>query len=223
MMIYLKNEDVVLFQGDSITHGGRGENQRDLNHVMGHGYQEMLAGRLALENVDTAPTFINRGVSGDRTVDLLNRWDADTIAIKPTVLSILIGVNDCLIPQNGADRAYSKNLTALLNRTKEALPDVKLILCEPFAFLPSDISSDEERSFHQKRIDLVRSCSVHAELTAKQFDAVFVPFWFALKQQEKRRPAGSVIWDGIHPTTLGHAILAECWYNTVQKAEILRK
>ena len=93
-MIYLKKSDVVLFQGDSITHGGRGENPKDQNHVLGHGYQSLIAGRLAMENLERMPKFYNRGVSGDTTANLLSRWEKDAMDLKPTVLSLLIGVNN---------------------------------------------------------------------------------------------------------------------------------
>lgn len=222
-MIYLRNDDVVLFQGDSITHGGRGLNQADLNHVLGHGYQEMLAGRMALENMERTPSFLNRGVSGDRLRDLAERWEQDTLALRPTVLSILVGVNDCHVPKSGLDRIYDKEFRALLDRTKEALPDVRLIICEPFAFMPPQIGGEEERAFYQKRIELLQSFSVHAQIIAREYEAVFVPFWFALLQQIKRTAPERVIWDGIHPTTLGHTIMADTWYRAVQNAGILRE
>ena len=45
-MITLKSGDTVLFTGDSITHGGRGYCM-DGNHILGHGYQEIVCGYLA--------------------------------------------------------------------------------------------------------------------------------------------------------------------------------
>lgn len=38
----------ILFQGDSITDGGRSRNE-DLNHVLGHGYAYLISSRLGME------------------------------------------------------------------------------------------------------------------------------------------------------------------------------
>lgn len=220
-MIYLKSTDVILFQGDSITHGGRGENRKDLNHVLGHGYQALLAGRFAMENLEHIPVIYNRGVSGDTTGDLLSRWDRDTLALAPTVLSILVGVNNCIVPTGGADRIYYKELCELLSRTREALPETKLILCEPFAFPLSSYGGEEERNFVQRRIELVRSCAAHAKIAADNFGALFVPFWRVLEDYVRRCPTDSVIWDGVHPTYIGHEIMARFWYDTVDRSGML--
>ena len=64
-MIKLGKQDVLLFQGDSITHGNRVESDWDMNHVLGHGYQFILAGKIGLDNYKTCPKIVNRGISGD--------------------------------------------------------------------------------------------------------------------------------------------------------------
>ena len=53
-MIKLKENDVILFQGDSITDGNRGRHS-DLNHVHGHGYQYILASELGADNITVFP------------------------------------------------------------------------------------------------------------------------------------------------------------------------
>ena len=69
----LTDKDVVLFSGDSITDGNRGKSM-DCNHIMGHGYQYIVAGRLALDNAEVMPKFINKGYSGENAIDLLEKW-----------------------------------------------------------------------------------------------------------------------------------------------------
>ena len=218
-MIYLKTEDILLFQGDSITHGNRGENQSDLNHVLGHGYQFMLAGRLLLENLPRSPFIVNRGVSGAATGNLLARWDADALALRPTVLSILIGVNNCWGGAPDAPAVFAREFAALLNRTREALPGCRLILCEPFGFVPPpERESPTKQSLF--RIELVRACAETVRAEAQSAGAVFVPFWSALAPYEQKSAPGTVIWDGVHPTVLGHEIMARCWYETVDKSGV---
>ena len=88
----------ILFQGDSITHGGRGG---DPNHFLGHGYQFIIAAKYGAQYPDRKLVFLNRGVSGDTVAKLQARWKADTLDLKPDLFSILIGVNDsprCFAP-----------------------------------------------------------------------------------------------------------------------------
>lgn len=134
-MIRLSRDDLVLFIGDSITHGGRGTSM-DMNHIMGHGYAEMVAARLAADNLARMPRFANKGISGDNTRLILGRWQEDVIALRPTVVSLLVGVNDIhtdlSLPAEEAAAGYLSRVEKMLRDTAEALPDVRLFLCEPF-------------------------------------------------------------------------------------------
>lgn len=212
-MITLYKNDLLLFQGDSITHGGRGENQSDLNHVIGHGYQSVLAGRLLFENRSHMPVIMNRGVSGDDTGHLLARWEEDTLALRPTVLSLLIGVNNCHVRRRNAAENYYRDLCSLLERTVTALPDIRLIVCEPFAFAPPAGPAGVS-------VKDCAACAKKAEKAAADFGAVFVPFWGELERYVGSCPPGSVIWDGVHPTVLGHEIMARFWYDTVDASGV---
>ncbi|RDC64004.1 GDSL-type esterase/lipase family protein [Adhaeribacter pallidiroseus] len=82
-----------LFQGDSITEGNRTRNT-DWNHVMGHGYAYIIAGKLGYAYPAKNFHFINRGISGNKITDLAARWQTDTLDLKPNLLSMLIGIND---------------------------------------------------------------------------------------------------------------------------------
>ena len=70
---------------------------------MGGGYVAMIAARFSALYPEMNVQFINRGINGHRTTDLLERWDKDCIDIKPDIVSILIGINDCW-------RRYDSNL-----------------------------------------------------------------------------------------------------------------
>ena len=80
----------ILFQSDSVTDAWRDrENPADV----GNGYVNLITSELGY----TMPQqFIieNRGVAGDRSVDMLARWNNDCLTLVPDYLSILIGVND---------------------------------------------------------------------------------------------------------------------------------
>ncbi len=130
---------VVLFQGDSITDWGRNrskENTPNDSQCLGSGYVLLTAGALLDEYSKIKPIIYNRGISGNKVFQLAERWDKDCIALKPDLLSILVGVNDFWHTLNagykGTLETYQNDYRALLERTKKALPAVTLVICEPF-------------------------------------------------------------------------------------------
>jgi len=66
------DEDRVVFMGDSITDN------------WGRRYGKFFPGK----------TYINRGISGQTTPQMLIRFRPDVIALKPKVVMILAGTND---------------------------------------------------------------------------------------------------------------------------------
>ena len=112
------------------------ENEIDPNHVMGHGYQFIVGARLHADNLDRHIQTFNRGVSGNRVADLYGRWLEDTINLRPTLLSILIGVNDAWFDwssSSGSNPArFEKIYRLLLDEALESCPSLRLVLMEPF-------------------------------------------------------------------------------------------
>ena len=203
----------ILFQGDSITDGNRGRNN-DWNHVMGHGYQFIIASKLWYELPRHGLHFFNRGISGNTVADLTARWNDDTLALKPDVLSILVGINDLETylrgNQNFSAEQYGKNYDELLQKTKEQLPAVQLILCEPF-ILPVGRVKDN-RTTYEKEIKMRQQ--IVKDLAAK-YKAIFVPFQTAFNKALQKAPADYWIWDGIHPMPAGHELMAREWLKHV--------
>ncbi len=202
-----------LFQGDSITDGNRTRNN-DWNHVMGHGYQFIIASKLWYELPKRDLHFFNRGISGNKLTDLAARWQKDTIDIKPDVLSILIGINDTAVFINGnkdfnAER-YENGYRELLQQTKQQLPNIQLVLCEPFVLPVGKVKDkwDEYSTEVWKRQKIVKKLS-------EEFDAVFVGFQNAFEKALSKAPAEYWIWDGIHPMPAGHELMAREWIKQV--------
>ena len=137
----------ILFQGDSITDGNRGRSA-DPNHILGHGYCFIIAAKFGEAFPEANLEFFNRGISGNTVLDLEKRWQKDTLDLKPDVLSILIGVNDFTHAGSGATPGaadtYEHDYDALLTATLAALPNVRLVLGEPF-LLPSGSSGVGEQ------------------------------------------------------------------------------
>jgi lysophospholipase L1-like esterase len=213
----LKDGDglTFLFQGDSITDGNRTRNN-DWNHVMGHGYQYIIASKLWYDFPKKGLHFFNRGVSGNKVTDLTERWQQDTLDIKPDVLSILIGINDTSAFVYGnkdfTAAQYESGYRALLQQTKQQLPNVQLVLCEPF-ILPVGKVKDKWEDYStevKKRQEVVLKLS-------EEFNAVYVPFQDAFNKALEKAPADYWIWDGIHPMPAGHELMAIEWMHQVGK------
>jgi lysophospholipase L1-like esterase len=206
---------VFLFQGDSITDGNRTRN-KDWNHVMGHGYQYIIASKLWYDFPAKQFHFYNRGISGNKITDLQQRWDADTIDIKPDLLSILIGINDLDAWMNDNTKFtaadFETSYRNLLKQTISALPLVQLVLCEPF-ILPVGKVKDKWPLYND---EIKKRQAVVKKLSA-EFNAIHVPFQQAFNNALKRAPADYWIWDGIHPMPAGHELLALEWMKQVSK------
>lgn len=213
-MLRLKYNDTVLFQGDSITDGSRGRNS-DLNHILGHGYQYILAGQLLADNIGKNIEIINRGISGNRISDLYGRWQEDCLNLNPTVLSILIGINDIAfkyINGSGSDPdRFEKIYCNLIDEVLEHNPDTFLVIMEPFY----GVSPDPDIHAHYvPRIDAMRE---KAKAVAEKYDAVFVPLQDIFDNFAKEYDIFDALWDGIHPTVLGHQLIANRWSECVEK------
>lgn len=206
----------ILFQGDSITDGGRGRNE-DLNHILGHGYAYIIAAHLGHELAEKRPHFINRGISGNRVSDLYARWNEDAISLRPDLISILIGVNDAWrlmsgLPSGVTDR-FERAYRHLLDETKEVLPQTKLVLCEPFILRTGAVADrwDEWRTQLNAYSETVRGL-------AEEYQAVFVPLQASFDQAASRTDAAYWLWDGVHPTAAGHDLIAREWLSVIQNS-----
>lgn len=207
----------ILFQGDSITDAGR--SRGDGYQTLGHGYVDMIAGRLGFDYAESGHRFINRGIGGDRVSSLYARWNEDAIHLAPDTISIMIGVNDAWrivrrLPE-GATNRFERAYRHLLEETKEVMPDAGLILCEPF-LLPADMVADGWEEFRQLIDEYGR---ITREL-AEQYDAIFIALQEPFDQAVKRADAAYWLHDGVHPTAAGHQLIAREWINAVQNSRL---
>lgn len=198
----------VLFQGDSITDCGRSPNVvAGCSQSLGPGYPGLVAARLLCDHPEHNWNFINRGISGNRIVDLYARWKIDGINLAPNVISILIGVNDTwheFSRQNGVEvPRFERIYRELLQWTCEQLPNVKFILMDPF--LCPDVA--DRASFLP---DVAARADVVARL-AKEFNAVHIKTQELFNDAFKRAPQEFWAADGVHPTPAGHQLITDAW------------
>jgi len=205
-----------LFQGDSITDGNRSRDT-DWNHVLGHGYAYLIAAKLWYQYPPKGFHFINRGVSGNQITDLNLRWQHDTLSLKPDLVSILIGANDTINAvygnKNSTVSSFENDYHELLNQTRQQLPGVELVICEPF-ILPVGKVKERWDDFH-------REISGRQHITkrlAGEFKATYVPLQDSFNKVAAKYPPDSYwLWDGIHPMPNGHELIAIEWRKQVNK------
>jgi len=223
--IRLEKNSVVLFQGDSVTDGGRERNPTKYNssnadrsaeyndcNVFGSGYAMLAGTRLLFNHPKKQFKIFNRGISGNKVHQLAERWKEDCLDLKPSVLSILIGVNDYWHTLShgykGTAETYRTDLTALIERTRQALPDVQLIIGEPFALKDVQAVTNEWYPAFDEYRAIARSI-------ANDQKAVFVPYQKVFDEALSAAPASYWSFDGVHPSIPGNMLMANAWMKAV--------
>jgi lysophospholipase L1-like esterase len=207
--------DVILFQGDSITDWGRDHNKSAANDfgTLGSGYVLLTASSLLREYAAKNLQIYNKGISGNKVFQLSDRWDTDALSLKPNVLSIMVGVNDYwhtkLNGYKGTVDTYRDDYRKLLDRTKKALPNVKLIIGEPYAM--KNVKAVDDSWY--PAFDTYRQASRDV---AAEFGATFIPYQTVMDEALKLAPATYWSIDGVHPSAAGAALMAYAWQNAVK-------
>lgn len=205
----------ILFLGDSITDVGR---NREDPASLGSGYPLLVSARLSLDHPGQYE-FRNTGVGGDRSVDIYARIKKDCWNFRPDLLSLLAGINDVwheLGNQNGvgAERFY-RIYRMLAADTVERLPEVKLLLMEPFA-LPGAGTREGWETFAREvplRAQAVREI-------AGEFHGMFLPLQARFDNACTLCPPEYWLMDGVHPTPAGHQLIADAWLELFTKEGI---
>lgn len=207
MGMLLQENDIVLFQGDSITDAGR--NREDGNDL-GRGYPLLTAATFSFLHPEMKVKFINRGISGNRVRNLQERWQKDCLELNPTWVSIYIGINDTWRRYDRSDpttvKQFEEGYRDILNRTTEQL-NANLIMLEPVV-----LPYPEDRK--QWREDLDPKINVVREL-AREFGALLIPLDGLFAQASMRAEPQQWAPDGVHPSPSGHALIADAWLRTV--------
>ncbi len=203
----IRPRDTILFQGDSITNAFRRPEEINNAFQLGAGYALLIAARLLLERPADQLTFLNRGVSGDHVRKMADRWRADCLELRPTVLSILVGINDTLAGTPLPD--FTATYRELLQATRRELPEVRLVLCEPYA-LPCGLITPAHSADLKLRQPVVRQL-------AAEFAATFVPLQAPFNAAAARTTPGDWAYDGVHATAAGFALIAREWLAHVER------
>lgn len=213
----LKKNSVILFQGDSITDSCR---SRETDSNMGCGFAGMLSARLGLDFMDRNLTFHNRGVGGNDIMQLYARWREDAINLKPTLINLLIGINDCgrwTASKTGTSpKQFDHMYRSLIDFTLEELDDAAFILCEPFHLYMTGDGADEKKQ--RERLMIEEQLPERQDIVkriAKDYGFIFVPLQEEISRYAELTSVGAVLYDGTHPTPMGHEIISRKWLGEV--------
>ncbi len=198
----------ILFQGDSITDAGRSFEDP---HILGEGYVKYAAANLQNAYPDEEFEFINLGISGNQTKDLVERLDRDFIEIQPDIVSILIGINDVWhhahdkswIPDEVFEDRYRTVLKAIKEKTS-----AKIMMLEPFLIPVADKLYFREDLY--KKIEIIREL-------AREYADVYLPTDGLLASAYLEIEPTDLAADGVHPTALGAQVIGRFYADYMKK------
>lgn len=233
--VIMINSKTILFIGDSITDGNWGSpgkypcssderNKTDLNHVLGHGYAEMISGFMGGEFPDSGYNFINRGISGETLEQIAARWEKDAMAYDPVLISLLCGTNNIHFwleskPEDISEfdiGQYMDQLDSLVVLTRNRLPETTIVLCTPFVAKAGWSGRAGDFDLRKQGVDTIASLTRKYVQDLGDPDLKLVDFNALLEELYKENPSAEYwVWDGIHPTTPMHYRMAKEWIKIV--------
>lgn len=196
----------ILFQGDSITDADR---DRSNHHNLGNGYPLYAAEFIKNEHSETDFEFINLGISGNQTKDLVERLQSDFIDIDPDIVSIHIGVNDTWHHAENRDwldnsvfeAQYRKVLTEIKKKTH-----AKILIIEQF-LLPVEDKAYFRADLNGK-IDITRSL-------AREFADCYIPLDGLMAKAAIDKGAYHWSEDGVHPNKNGAEFIGRIYADAI--------
>ncbi|MEV0283858.1 SGNH/GDSL hydrolase family protein [Kribbella sp. NPDC050820] len=188
----------VVFAGDSVTDCGRRTDPEGLGNGYVRDLYDDLAGR--------RPRIVNAGTSGNRAVDLVARWSTDVLAHEPSLVSILIGINDTWRRYDEDDPTTAESFEASYRALLDPLT-CPVVLVEPF-LLPVKAGQDGWREDLDPKLEVVRKLAV-------EYGAILVPADVELNRMAAGAGAAALADDGVHPTAAGHRAIADLWRRVV--------
>ncbi len=209
----------ILFFGDSITDASR-EKEVAIgeNGSYGFGYVMQIAGQIMPKN-PSKYVVINKGISGNRIVDLYARVKSDVWNLKPDVLTILVGVNDVwheIKRCNGVEINRFENIyDIMLKETIEKLPKMAIVLMAPYVLKGSQTEEQWDRFLE------VYEYAKVVEKLAKKYGLHFIPLQPKFDEATIENDATCYLLDGIHPNVVGAGLIASEWLEYANKNKLI--
>jgi lysophospholipase L1-like esterase len=210
---WIEDGHTALFIGDSITDCGR----RGPEAPLGNGYVRMFADLATARYPERRIRYINKGIGGNRIVDLKERWQDDVLYHRPDRLSIKIGINDLHTYLNDPNTGVSPELFAdtyvhLLERTRREL-GCPVVLIAPF-YISTDRSG---QTFRSRVMDLIPR---YVEITAKmsaEYKTRLVNLHAIFQGHLGHREADTFCPEPVHPSATGHLVIAQALLDELER------
>ena len=200
----LKNGDRVVFYGDSIT------DQR-LYTVIAETY-------VATRYPDLDVSFVHSGWGGDRVsgggggpIDL--RLQRDVIAYKPTVMTIMLGMNDGLYRAESepTDKTFFDGYRHIVSSVQTAVPGIRITAIKPSPYDDVTREPNFPGGYNEVMISFgkwIENYGKEASLNVADLNTAVVEM---LRKANDLDPvhAKEIIPDRVHPSFSGHLIMAE--------------
>jgi lysophospholipase L1-like esterase len=201
---WVQSGEKMLFIGDSITDCGR----RDDFAPLGNGYVSMFTELATAKHPERDIEWANMGIGGNRTTHLKERWQTDVIDEKPDRLSIKIGINDLSSTRRGDPDSvpsdqFETNYGNILDRTREALGDIPIVLITPFY-----MSTDREDEVEDVMLDMIPTYIGIVEKMSREYGTLLLNLHDVFKEQLRHRPASTFCAEPVHPNHVGHMVIA---------------
>lgn len=197
----------VVFFGDSITDSGRNKLDPD---DLGVGYVKIAAGKLRLLYPDTEFRFLNRGVGGDRTAELLERVQRDVVDEKPDYVVLEVGINDvwCRFSRGEevTPEAFRSNYLSLVETILAT--GAKLFLIQPYVLKMAD--KQRFRPYLERFNEIIYEI-------AREKDVVLVPVDEIFMGVTQDIDPAQFSADGVHPTHRGCRYIADLLIKELKK------
>ena len=203
--LQLKDGDRFIFIGDSITHQCL--------------YTQYVENFFYTRYPNIRLHFRNAGVSGDRAQDALNRFDEDIAAFKPTIATVLLGMNDGTYKDFDKETfdTYAKGMTELLD--KLAAIKCRVIIMSPTMFDHQawDIRVKKDPEYAKGRVvtgynGVLAYYGKWLQEVARERKLLFVDLFGPLNtytvEERRKNPQFTLIQDAIHPGPDGQFIMA---------------
>jgi lysophospholipase L1-like esterase len=194
----------VVFAGDSITDADRGAFP-----ALGQGWVRCFVDLVRYHHPERDIAWINRGVGGDVTRDLLARWERDVLAQRPDWVTLMIGINDCVGQMDWPAREMIDRYRGELGRLLAPLRGsrTRLVLLDPFyvATPAGPWGASAEQLAVLRR--LVSYQGVVADLAAEH-GALHLRTQRVFTRQMARRPPTELAPEPVHPNPSGHLLIA---------------
>lgn len=201
--IALKKGNKVVIIGDSITDVKF--NRKKRFSIKGNNVYALQLKKI-IKNYSSDIDVQIKGIASNRTYHVYDRLTKDCMNLKPDVIIMLIGVNDAwenYVPEQYPPlvRPMEPHMREIYRRINTELPGTQVLYLMPFM-----IDAVEEKLPFHGVLDEFRE---KLKSLATEYGACVLDLQQIFNEKQKTTDPKKLAVDGIHPTNLGHKVIAD--------------